>query len=60
MEMISDGTLSDGMTRRMERVAAGSLPGHHKLGEAPVGLWEVPSATPAPFSPENARGTENV
>jgi hypothetical protein len=43
MEMIKDGTLSDGMKKRMERVAAGELPGHYKLGEAPVGLWEVPS-----------------
>ena len=42
VEMLTDGTLSDGMTRRMERVAAGSLPGHYRLGEAPVGLWEVP------------------
>jgi hypothetical protein len=41
--MIHAGTLSDGMTKRMERTAAGSLPGHYKLGEAPVGLWEVPS-----------------
>ena len=44
MEMITDGTLSAGMTKRMERVAAGSLPGHYRLGEAPVGLWEVPGA----------------
>jgi hypothetical protein len=43
MEMISDGTLSEGMTKRMERVAAGDLPGHYRLGEAPVGLWEVRS-----------------
>ena len=43
MEMIKDGTLSEGMTRRMERSAAGSLPGHYRLGEAPAGLWEVPS-----------------
>jgi hypothetical protein len=43
IEMMQDGTLSDGMSRRMERVAAGSLPGHYKLGEAPVGLWEVPT-----------------
>lgn len=43
MEMIEDGTLSEGMTRRMERSAAGSLPGHYRLGEAPAGLWEVPS-----------------
>jgi hypothetical protein len=43
LEMMSDGTLSAGMTQRMERAAAGSLPGHYKLGESPVGLWEVPS-----------------
>jgi hypothetical protein len=43
MEMIRDGTLSEGMTKRMDRVAAGSLPGHYKAGEAPVALWEVPS-----------------
>jgi hypothetical protein len=30
------------MKKRMERVAAGSQPGHYRLGEAPVGLWEVP------------------
>jgi hypothetical protein len=43
VEMMGDGTLSAGMTQRMERVAAGSLPGHYRLGKAPVGLWEVPS-----------------
>jgi SnoaL-like domain len=43
VEMLGDGTLSEGMTKRMERVAAGSLPGHYELGKAPVGLWEVPS-----------------
>jgi hypothetical protein len=43
VEMMGDGTLSAGMTKRMERVAAGSLPGHYRGGEAPVGLWEVPS-----------------
>ena len=43
MEMVSDGTLSEGMTKRMERSASGSLPGHYKLGEAPAGLWEPPS-----------------
>jgi SnoaL-like domain len=43
VEMIGDGKLSQGMTRRLERVAAGALPGHYRLGEAPVGLWEVPS-----------------
>jgi hypothetical protein len=44
MEMIKDGTLSEGMTKRMERVAAGDLPGHYKLGQAPVGLWNVPGS----------------
>ena len=43
MEMITDGTLSPGMTQRMERVAAGSLPGHYVRADAPVGLWDVPS-----------------
>jgi hypothetical protein len=42
MEMIKDGTLSEGMTKRMERAAAGSLPGHYRVGEAPVGQWDVP------------------
>lgn len=42
MEMLTDGKLSAGMTERMERSAAGSQPGHHKLRTAPVGLWEVP------------------
>ena len=42
MEMMTAGVLSEGMTKRMERVAAGSLPGHYRRGEAPVGLWEVP------------------
>lgn len=42
VEMIKDGTLSEGMTKRMERAAAGEQPGHYSLGEAPVGLWEVP------------------
>ena len=43
MEMIKDGTLSEGMTKRMERSVSGPLPGHYRLGEAPAGLWEVPS-----------------
>lgn len=42
MEMMTDGTLSQGMTERMERTAAGSLPGHYLLGNAPVALWEAP------------------
>jgi hypothetical protein len=41
MEMLTDGELSAGMTERMERSAAGSLPGHYKLATAPVGLWEA-------------------
>ncbi len=43
LEMMGDGTLSGGMTKRMERAAAGSLPGHHRLADTPVGLWDVPS-----------------
>ncbi|MBI2169913.1 MAG: nuclear transport factor 2 family protein [Actinobacteria bacterium] len=42
VEMIQDGTLSEGMTRRMEGMAGGMPPGHFRLGEAPVGLWGVP------------------
>lgn len=42
MEMISDGTLSAGMTARMERSAKRDLPGHFRRGEMPVGLWETP------------------
>jgi hypothetical protein len=41
MEMLTDGTLSAGMTERMERSVAGSLPGHYELRKAPVGLWHV-------------------
>jgi hypothetical protein len=40
MEMMSDGTLSEGMTKRMERAVAGSLPGHYRLPDTPVGLWD--------------------
>ena len=43
VEMMKDGTLSEGMTKRMERVAAGDLPCHYKLGTAPVGFWDVPA-----------------
>jgi hypothetical protein len=43
MEMMTDGTLSDGMTKRMERSMAGSLPGHYRLADTPVGLWQAPS-----------------
>jgi hypothetical protein len=41
MEMIRDETLSPGMTKRMERAVSGNrLPGHYRVGEAPVGLWD--------------------
>ena len=43
MEMLTDGNLSDGMTKRMERSMAGSLPGHYRLADTPVGLWQGPS-----------------
>ncbi len=43
MEMIGDGTLSEGMTARMHRSLGGDLPCHYPRGGAPVGLWEVPS-----------------
>jgi hypothetical protein len=44
MEMITDGTLSDGMTKRMERAVAGSLPGHYRLADTPVDLWDGTSS----------------
>jgi hypothetical protein len=32
------------MTARMERsLRPGQLPGHYKLADTPVGLWEMPS-----------------
>ena len=39
LEMMKDGTLSDGMTARMHRALGGDLPGHHPLGGAPAPLW---------------------
>ena len=42
MEMISDGTLTPGMTRRMEEAMKGRQPGHHPVGGSPVGLGERP------------------
>ncbi len=42
VEMMADGTLSEGMTKRMERSLGEPLGGHYPLGKAPVGLWEVP------------------
>ena len=44
LEMIGDGTLSAGMTARMERsLQPGQLRGHYLLADTPVGLWDVPS-----------------
>ena len=43
VEMIKDDTLSDGMKARMERSGQASLPGHYRLGDLPVGIWEVPA-----------------
>jgi hypothetical protein len=41
VEMIKAGTLSEGMRRRVERAASGDMaPGHFRVGEAPIGLWE--------------------
>ncbi len=41
IEMIKAGTLSEGMTRRMQRTTSGEpLPGHYRPGAAPVGLWD--------------------
>lgn len=43
IEMIHDGTLSEGMQRRMTRSTSGErLPGHYPTGAAPVGIWDVP------------------
>jgi hypothetical protein len=40
IEMMKAGVLSDGMKRRLDRVASGERPpGHYRLGTAPVGLW---------------------
>jgi len=42
IEMMKDGTLSEGMQGRLERAASGEpLPGHYPLGQAPVGLWHT-------------------
>ncbi len=44
VEMMTDGTLSEGMTARMERsLQPGQLPGHYLLGQSPVGLWDAPA-----------------
>jgi len=39
LEMMADGTLSEGMTARMERSLSQSLPGHHPIGRAPAPIW---------------------
>lgn len=43
LEMIGDGTLSDGMKARLDRsLKPGQLPGHYTYAETPVGLWDAP------------------
>ena len=45
MAMITDGSLTEGMQRRMEKaMAGGRQPGHYPVGGAPVGLWDRPSS----------------
>jgi|SRR5579875_601544 len=40
LEMIQEGTLSEGMTRRVQRATSGEpLPCHYRQGEAPAPLW---------------------
>ncbi|HEY9558817.1 MAG TPA: nuclear transport factor 2 family protein [Acidimicrobiales bacterium] len=39
LEMMRDGTLSEGMTARMHRSLGGDLPGHHPVGQAPAPIW---------------------
>ncbi|MCK0089390.1 nuclear transport factor 2 family protein [Rhodococcus sp. HNM0563] len=40
LEMITDGALSDGMNKRIERSTSGKrLPGWYPAGQAPVSLW---------------------
>ncbi len=40
VEMIQAGALSEGMTKRIEKMASGRQPGHYPVGGAPVGLWD--------------------
>jgi hypothetical protein len=40
MEMMGDGTLSDGMVARMNRSMKSDLPGYYPHGKAPVDLWQ--------------------
>ena len=42
IEMMKDGTLSEGMSARMHRSLGGDLPGHYPVHQAPVGIWEAP------------------
>lgn len=44
LEMLADGTLSEGMTARMHRPMGRGAPGQYAVHEAPVGIWEVPRA----------------
>jgi hypothetical protein len=39
LEMMSDGTLSEGKTARMHRSLGGGLPGHYPVGQAPAPIW---------------------
>jgi len=39
IEMMGDGTLSDGMTARMHRSLGGGLPGHYDIGQGPAPIW---------------------
>ena len=39
IEMMGDGTLSEGMTARMHRSLGGGLPGHYDIGQAPAPIW---------------------
>ena len=39
LEMMSDGTLSAGMTERMHRSLGGDNPGHYDIGTAPAPIW---------------------
>ncbi len=39
LEMMADGTLSEGMTARMERSLSQDLPGHYPIGRAPAPVW---------------------
>jgi hypothetical protein len=39
--MINAGVLTPGMQKRMEKGTSGQRqPGHYRVGQAPVGLWE--------------------